>query len=76
MEFTFAKRETADGDTIKIGDISIGVVHTPGHTDGSLSLFHAPTRTLVAGDHIVGMGSAVLDSHCGNMKQYFESTKN
>ena len=27
-------------------------------------------RTLIAGDHVVGVGSAVLDSHCGDMKQY------
>jgi len=56
--------------------LSIDVVHTPGHTDGSLSLFHNPTRTLVPGDHIVGVGSAVLDPHHGSMKQYFETTKN
>lgn len=44
MEFKFAKRETVDGDVIKIGKETLQVVHTPGHTDGSLSLFHVPTR--------------------------------
>lgn len=27
-----------DGDTLKIGDIDINIIHTPGHTAGSMSL--------------------------------------
>lgn len=38
------KKEVNGGDAIIVGELSIDVVHTPGHTDGSLSLLHSPTR--------------------------------
>lgn len=38
------KKEVNGGDAIIVGVLSIDVVHTPGHTDGSLSLLHSPTR--------------------------------
>lgn len=69
------KKEIQGDDVITVGELLIDVVYTPGHTDGSLSLFHKPTRTLVPGDHIVGVGSAVLDPHHGSMQQYFKTTK-
>jgi hydroxyacylglutathione hydrolase len=31
-------RSLSDGDTVRVGDLDIGVLHTPGHTPGSLSL--------------------------------------
>ena len=40
----FAKRNVDDGDVIDVGEISVKVIGTPGHTDNSLSLFHEPTR--------------------------------
>ncbi|MFH1283729.1 MAG: MBL fold metallo-hydrolase [bacterium] len=29
-----------DGDTLKIGDIEFKVIHTPGHSQGGISLYH------------------------------------
>jgi glyoxylase-like metal-dependent hydrolase (beta-lactamase superfamily II) len=40
----FSKKIVDDGGEIKVGEILIKVIGTPGHTDNSLSLFHEPTR--------------------------------
>ena len=42
-------RPLADGETIRFGDCALRVVHTPGHTPGSVCL-HDGKRTLFSGD--------------------------
>ncbi|MEM1331815.1 MAG: MBL fold metallo-hydrolase [Actinomycetota bacterium] len=49
-------REVADGDEL----FGLGVVHTPGHTPGSISVFDTESGLLVAGDAINGDGSGGL----------------
>jgi glyoxylase-like metal-dependent hydrolase (beta-lactamase superfamily II) len=39
-----------DGDQIDLGDRRLEVVHTPGHTPGSICLWEAATGTLFTGD--------------------------
>jgi glyoxylase-like metal-dependent hydrolase (beta-lactamase superfamily II) len=39
-----------DGDTIVVGKMSFKVLHTPGHTPGSISLFSSKNKLLIAGD--------------------------
>lgn len=43
-------RPAAEGDVLKAGDIEAHVLHTPGHTPGSLSLFIPREKTLISGD--------------------------
>ena len=38
------------GDKVKAGSLSAEVLHTPGHTEGSICLYFAPERKLIAGD--------------------------
>lgn len=38
------RRGLGGGETVKVGEAELLVVHTPGHTDGSLSLFSRETR--------------------------------
>jgi hydroxyacylglutathione hydrolase len=40
----------ADGRVLKIGTIPANVIHTPGHTEGSICLYLPDQQTLVAGD--------------------------
>jgi glyoxylase-like metal-dependent hydrolase (beta-lactamase superfamily II) len=40
----------ADGRVLKIGAIPANVIHTPGHTEGSICLYMPEQQTLVAGD--------------------------
>jgi glyoxylase-like metal-dependent hydrolase (beta-lactamase superfamily II) len=42
-----------NGDTIDLGDRSFAVLHTPGHTPGSICLWEAASQTLVSGDTLV-----------------------
>ncbi len=39
-----------DGHVLKIGNIPANVIHTPGHTEGSICLYMPEQKTLVAGD--------------------------
>ncbi len=43
-------RELADGETIRVGDGALRVLHTPGHTPGSVCFYAAAEATLLAGD--------------------------
>eukprot|EP01122_Echinamoeba_exundans_P014495 TRINITY_DN6580_c0_g1_i1.p1 TRINITY_DN6580_c0_g1~~TRINITY_DN6580_c0_g1_i1.p1 ORF type:complete len:469 (+),score=40.47 TRINITY_DN6580_c0_g1_i1:75-1481(+) len=62
-------------ETLHVGSTEVRLIFLPGHTDGHIVLWLPKSRCLLAGDHIVGFGSAVLDPDGGgNMKQYLEST--
>ena len=43
-------RQLADGETIRVGDGVLRVLHTPGHTPGSVCFYAAAEGTLLAGD--------------------------
>lgn len=45
------------GDVLEVGEVSLEVLHTPGHTAGHTSLWHARSGTLLAGDAVFGHGS-------------------
>jgi glyoxylase-like metal-dependent hydrolase (beta-lactamase superfamily II) len=47
-----------DGDTIKLGRLEFEVIHTPGHSDGSIALFESSQGLLLVGDSIQGNGTA------------------
>jgi glyoxylase-like metal-dependent hydrolase (beta-lactamase superfamily II) len=46
-------RWLADGDVLDIGDRSFEVLHTPGHSPGSICLWEPQSGTLVSGDALV-----------------------
>lgn len=45
--------EINDGDRLLVGDREWQVWHTPGHAQGHLCLYHRPSGTLLAGDHLL-----------------------
>ncbi|MWV46772.1 MBL fold metallo-hydrolase [Paenibacillus sp. HJL G12] len=56
FEYTFSKESPAqvtqmmaEGDVLPFGG-GLTVIHTPGHTPGHVSLYHANSKTLIAGD--------------------------
>jgi glyoxylase-like metal-dependent hydrolase (beta-lactamase superfamily II) len=49
----FPITELADGDRIECGETSLLVVHTPGHTAGSVCLLEAESGVLFSGDHVM-----------------------
>ncbi|MDY7081597.1 MAG: MBL fold metallo-hydrolase, partial [Halobacteria archaeon] len=46
-----------DGDRVELGDHDFEVLHTPGHTPGSICLYNADERVLFSGDTVLGDGS-------------------
>ena len=43
-------RWLGDGDTVMVGQQSLAVIHTPGHTPGHVVFFHQPSRLALVGD--------------------------
>jgi glyoxylase-like metal-dependent hydrolase (beta-lactamase superfamily II) len=67
-----ATRIVDDGDIIDLGDRQFEVIHTPGHSPGSISLWEDSTGILIAGD-IVYDGPLVEDTYHSNMNDYIAS---
>ena len=64
----------SDGDTLRVGGLTLRMVHTPGHTAGHLSPFLDEGRVLFAGDNVLGIGTTVVPPPPnGDMAQYIES---
>jgi glyoxylase-like metal-dependent hydrolase (beta-lactamase superfamily II) len=69
-----ADRLVEDGDTIAVGGVTIEVVHTPGHTLGSICLYVREERALFTGDTVLGLGTvAIAPPPHGDMGLYIES---
>lgn len=71
-------RELADGERIRFGNAEdedeLLVIHTPGHTLGSICLLHTPSRTLFSGDTIFANGAVGrCDLPGGNSRTLSES---
>jgi glyoxylase-like metal-dependent hydrolase (beta-lactamase superfamily II) len=67
-------RVVADGDLLRVGELRLDVVATPGHTADSLSL-RLPTRSVVTGDHVLGRGTAVVAHPDGTLGGYLDSLR-
>jgi len=64
----------SDGETFKVGRLTVRAVHTPGHTAGHNCYYVEETRTLFTGDNILGVGtSAIGPPPRGDMQQYLDS---
>lgn len=57
----------ADGDTIQIGDSTINVLHTPGHSLGGLSFYVSEDNVLFSGDTIFQSSVGRTDLTGGDM---------
>jgi len=44
------QRWLEDGDTVTVGNMTLDVLHCPGHTPGHVVFFHAPSRVAFVGD--------------------------
>jgi hydroxyacylglutathione hydrolase len=70
--------ELRDGDTIRVGDLSLGVLDTPGHCDGHVSLVldDDGRRCLFAGDVIFWGGNILLQNiHDCRLDAHIESLR-
>jgi hydroxyacylglutathione hydrolase len=65
-----------DGDTLQLGETEFHVLHTPGHTQGSVCLFIPAMNTLVAGDTLFRDSIGRTDLPGGNPRQILSSIHN
>jgi hydroxyacylglutathione hydrolase len=65
--------EAKDGDLLAIGATEFHVLHTPGHTQGSISLWIPSEGKLVAGDTLFRDSIGRTDLPGGNSKQLLRS---
>lgn len=66
-------RDLVDGDTVAAGSLHAQVIHTPGHTEGSICLLFAPENTLIAGDTLFAGSIGRTDLPGGNYKKIMDS---
>jgi glyoxylase-like metal-dependent hydrolase (beta-lactamase superfamily II) len=64
-----------DGDEVVVGDATMQVVHTPGHTVGSMCLFDREGSTLFSGDTLFVGGVGRWDLPTGSHSALIHSLK-
>jgi len=62
-----------DGDTVSFGDVTMDVIHCPGHTPGHVVFFHAPSRLAVVGDVLFAGSIGRTDFPRGNHQDLLDS---
>ena len=62
-----------DGDTVTIGELTLDVYLTPGHTPGHVIFHHAPSRFAQVGDVLFQGSVGRTDLPQGNHKQLIET---
>lgn len=64
-----------EGSRLELGRYRLTVVHTPGHTPGSVCILMEPGGVLFSGDSILGLGTTVVVPPGGNMADYLKSLR-
>ena len=65
--------ELAEGGEVRFGSIRLSVLHTPGHTEGSVCLWSADDGVLFSGDTLFAAGWGRTDLPGGSEEQMVES---
>lgn len=65
-----------DGDVLHVGNIQFKIIHTPGHTIGSISLFCEEEKMLFSGDTLFRGAWGRTDLPTSNMEQIMDSITN
>lgn len=64
-----------EGDTLQVGDLSLQILHAPGHTRGHLNIWIEQERLLLTGDNIVGEGTTWIGPPDGNLTDYLATLR-
>jgi glyoxylase-like metal-dependent hydrolase (beta-lactamase superfamily II) len=65
--------DLAEGSEIRFGAIRLSVLHTPGHTEGSVCLLAPDERLLLSGDTLFAAGWGRVDLPGGSEEEMVES---
>jgi hydroxyacylglutathione hydrolase len=61
------------GDIVRAGTLEAQVIHTPGHTEGSICLYFAPEKTMIAGDTLFAGSIGRTDLPGGSYEKIIDS---
>jgi hydroxyacylglutathione hydrolase len=66
-------RALREGDTVQAGPLEAQVIHTPGHTEGSICLLFSTENTLIAGDTLFAGSIGRTDLPGGSYDKIIDS---
>jgi glyoxylase-like metal-dependent hydrolase (beta-lactamase superfamily II) len=67
------ERGLPGGETVDAGDVSLRVIHTPGHTPDHVCFLLEPDGFLFTGDTVLGRGTSIVNPPEGDMAAYVAS---
>ncbi len=65
----------ADGDSLETGSLKGNVIHTPGHTEGSVCLYFPAEKLLIAGDTLFARSIGRTDLPGGSFDKIMRSLR-
>jgi glyoxylase-like metal-dependent hydrolase (beta-lactamase superfamily II) len=65
--------ELGHGESLSAGSLSANILHTPGHTEGSVCLYFPAEKLLIAGDTLFAGGIGRTDLPGGSMEKIMRS---
>jgi hydroxyacylglutathione hydrolase len=66
-------QSVSTGDTLKAGSHEAAVLHTPGHTEGSICLYFPADKIMIAGDTLFAGSIGRIDLPGGSMQKIMQS---
>ncbi len=64
-----------DSETIDLGRTTLEFVHVPGHTMGSVCVYHREQKIMFTGDTVIGGSPTTVIPGQGDMGEYIESLR-
>ena len=73
LEAVTPTRDLQEGEQVRIGDLVLDIIHTPGHTEGSVCLYEERLGILLSGDLLFAGSYGRTDLPGGNDEQMVAS---
>ncbi len=65
----------SDGDELKVGDVTLKFIHTPGHTEGGMCIYVKEAKVLFSGDTLFRQSIGRTDFPGGSYKEIMDSIR-
>ncbi len=65
----------SDGDELKVGDVTLKFIHTPGHTEGGMCIYVEEAKALFSGDTLFCQSIGRTDFPGGSYREIMDSIR-